>query len=149
MDRLLSGMHLIAPRTETHEDVDLSPDELAQALDLLGSDRTPARTAGPGRPLGLRRLESALGVEAHTRPRRTFGPLQPGEAEVPLSACGDRSRPRSTGLQAPGAFLMVHAPSNALRWARLARVAQVRVGGQLAQRSEQRPLDQDNPSGIF
>ena len=36
VDRLLSGMHLIAPRTPAHEHVDLSPKELAQALDRLG-----------------------------------------------------------------------------------------------------------------
>jgi hypothetical protein len=36
VERLLSGMHLIAPRTPAHEHVDLSPQELAQTLDRLG-----------------------------------------------------------------------------------------------------------------
>ena len=36
VERLLSGMHLIAPRTPAHEHVDLSPRELAHALDRLG-----------------------------------------------------------------------------------------------------------------
>jgi len=36
VDRLLSGMHLIAPQTVAHEHVDLSPEELAKALDRLG-----------------------------------------------------------------------------------------------------------------
>jgi hypothetical protein len=36
VERLLSGMHLIAPRTRAHESVDLSPQELARALDRLG-----------------------------------------------------------------------------------------------------------------
>jgi hypothetical protein len=45
VERLLSGMHLIAPRTVAHEHVDLSPDELAKALDRLGL--TAARSAPP------------------------------------------------------------------------------------------------------
>jgi len=36
VERLLSGMHLIAPRTPAHEHVHLSPKELAKALDRLG-----------------------------------------------------------------------------------------------------------------
>lgn len=36
VERLLTGMHLIAPRTPAHEHVDLSPKELARALDRLG-----------------------------------------------------------------------------------------------------------------
>ncbi len=36
VERLLSGMHLIAPRTPAHASVDLSPQELAQTLDRLG-----------------------------------------------------------------------------------------------------------------
>jgi len=43
--RLLSGMHLIAPRTPAHEHVDLSPTELAKALDRLGL--TAPRPAPP------------------------------------------------------------------------------------------------------
>jgi hypothetical protein len=43
--RLLSGMHLIAPRTPAHANVDLSPEELAQTLDRLGL--TAPRTAAP------------------------------------------------------------------------------------------------------
>ncbi len=45
VDRLLSGMHLIAPRTPAHEHVDLSPEELAKALDRLGL--TAPRPAPP------------------------------------------------------------------------------------------------------
>jgi hypothetical protein len=36
VERLLSGMHLIAPRTPAHANVDLSPQELVQTLDRLG-----------------------------------------------------------------------------------------------------------------
>jgi hypothetical protein len=36
VDRLLAGMHLIAPQTVAHEHVDLSPEELAKTLDRLG-----------------------------------------------------------------------------------------------------------------
>jgi hypothetical protein len=36
VERLLSGMHRIAPRTSAREHVDFSPEELAQALDRLG-----------------------------------------------------------------------------------------------------------------
>ena len=35
VERLLCGIHLIAPRTPAHEHVDLSPKELAKALDRL------------------------------------------------------------------------------------------------------------------
>jgi hypothetical protein len=45
VERLLSGMHLIAPRTPAHENVDLSPQELAQTLDRLGL--TAPRPAAP------------------------------------------------------------------------------------------------------
>lgn len=45
VERLLSGMHLIAPRTSAHEHIDLSPKELAQALDRLGL--TAPRPAAP------------------------------------------------------------------------------------------------------
>jgi hypothetical protein len=45
VDRLLSGMHLIAPRTPTHANADLSPQELAQTLDRLGL--TAPRPAAP------------------------------------------------------------------------------------------------------
>jgi hypothetical protein len=47
VERLLSGMHLIAPRTPAHEHVDLSPEELAKALDRLGL--TAPRSAPPVR----------------------------------------------------------------------------------------------------
>jgi hypothetical protein len=36
VERLLSGMHMIAPQTPAREHVDLSPQELAQTLDRLG-----------------------------------------------------------------------------------------------------------------
>ncbi len=36
VERLLTGMHLIAPRTPAHEHVDLSPRQLTEALDRLG-----------------------------------------------------------------------------------------------------------------
>lgn len=45
VERLLDGMHLIAPRTPAREDIDLSPQELAQALDRLGL--TAPRPAPP------------------------------------------------------------------------------------------------------
>jgi hypothetical protein len=45
VDRLLSGMHLIAPQTVAHEHVDLSPEELAKTLDRLGL--TAPRPAPP------------------------------------------------------------------------------------------------------
>ena len=49
VDRLLSGMHLIAPQTVAHEHVDLSPEELAKALDRLG-------LTAPGRRRRLRSI---------------------------------------------------------------------------------------------
>jgi hypothetical protein len=45
VERLLSGMHLIAPRTPARASVDLSPQELAQTLDRLGL--TTPRPAAP------------------------------------------------------------------------------------------------------
>jgi hypothetical protein len=45
VERLLGGMHLIAPRTPARENVDLSPKELTQALDRLGL--TAPRSAAP------------------------------------------------------------------------------------------------------
>ena len=44
---------------------------------------------------------------------------------------------------------MIHAPPDAIGRARLVRITQVRVACQLPQRSEQRPLHENDPGGVL